>query len=293
MFKNINKFLSSRTPRMRTIDQKFINGNVRTFSTSTPRISSSSPLIKAFSYSGLILGVGYVLNNLPDSTKLIEKNKKENSMHPDVKKHLKKVYGYTAFNIGLTGLTSYCAIKSGMINIILKPYNQFWLTSGSFLMFLLTYVLDTKKEKYAKHASLVALSVLNGLSYPFLVYSKNGIHHATKHAFYVLSIFAALSYVSATSKKGKDKWIEGVFYCGLPTVLMLLICSVALPNKKTSLNYINISYSLFACIYLLNYTKEMVRDVETYQDNKSVKEPDHINNSLMLNICNSVLQICI
>lgn len=273
---------------------KIINGGVRTFNTSVSCEKSFSPLIKTLTLSGSIIGAGYILNNSGKSVESTDIKKNDEDMHPVVKKYLKEVYGYTLFNVGLAGLTSYFAVKIGFTEKILKlnaSKNVLLLESGSLLMFILTYVLDINKENHAKHASLIMSNILNGLLYSCYYKLHKFPITRKQRALHTLSIFAALSYVSITSKKDKDMWINYLFYIGMPvSLLTYLIYGSIQYTKKVS--YINkFSPSIFFGLYLLYDTKNMIRGAEKYKEQleniggeKIIKKPDYINDSMFLNI---------
>lgn len=292
MFKNINKILSSGSSRICFNNYKMINGSVRTFSSSMPHEKSFSPLVKALTCSGLIVGVGYILNNPTEllTTKSTEHQECEKFLCPDVKEHLKKVYGYSALNAGITGLVSYYASKTIIGKIIVGMDMKYTFLVSWICAYFTTCALDVNKDSFAKHTALITTNILNGLYIASYIEHDNifSIVAKIKKMLPTASLLVALSYVSVTSKRGKDGWIDKLFNIGMPVGLLSFMISSMLPNEKKSVYGMKMSAFVIAYIYISYYTKNMIRNVETHKDLSMnggvIKKLDHINDSLVLNI---------
>ena len=158
-----------------------------------------------------------------DFTRVVDEKERGLEMQVAFPALMRKVYGWMALALVITGLTSYMVASSpGLMQMIFANRLVFW---GMVIAeFAIVFVISGRINRLSLVSAttwFVVYSVLNGalLSFIFMVYTQTAI---TEEFFITAGTFGAMALIGSTTKRDLTK-LGGILFMAL---IGLIIASV-------------------------------------------------------------------
>lgn len=158
-----------------------------------------------------------------DFTRVVDEKERGLEMQVAFPALMRKVYGWMALALVITGLTSYMVASSpGLMQMIFANRLVFW---GMVIAeFAIVFVISGRINRLSLVSAttwFVVYSVLNGalLSFIFMVYTQTAI---TEVFFITAGTFGAMAFIGSTTKRDLTK-LGGILFMAL---IGLIIASV-------------------------------------------------------------------